>query len=268
MAVEVDVFTGPEGAYFTTSALVHGDSEAILVDTQLTRSAGRELAEWVAGKARRLTAIIVTSSYADHYFGTEEVLRLFPGTPVYAAPEVIEAITRTGLGEVARWQWVLGDDITSSPVVPGPLPADTLPVDEAELTVLHLGRGSAVHVPQADTVIAGDLAFNGTHVWTADTDPAQRADWLADLEVLRGLGTAKVVAGHRTPGRADDAAQVLDFTSGYLRDFDARLAEHPDDPQALVDAVNATYAELTLPALLHAGAEANTGRPGSEPRED
>jgi hypothetical protein len=105
-------------------------------------------------------------------------------------------------------------------------------------------------------------------VWTADTDPAQRADWLADLEVLRGLGTAKVVAGHRTPGWADDAAQELDFTSGYLRDFDARLAEHPDDPQALVDAVNATYAELTLPALLHAGAEANTGRPGSEPRED
>ncbi|MFD0329677.1 MBL fold metallo-hydrolase [Streptacidiphilus monticola] len=69
------------GAYFTTSALVHGDSEAILVDTQLTRSAGRELAEWVAGKARRLTAIIVTSSYADHYFGTEEVLRLFPERP-------------------------------------------------------------------------------------------------------------------------------------------------------------------------------------------
>ncbi|MFD0329678.1 hypothetical protein ACFQZC_19520 [Streptacidiphilus monticola] len=35
---------------------------------------------------------------------------------------MIEAITRTGLGEVARWQWVLGDDITSSPSCPARCP--------------------------------------------------------------------------------------------------------------------------------------------------
>jgi glyoxylase-like metal-dependent hydrolase (beta-lactamase superfamily II) len=235
--VEVDVFTGPESAFFATSSLVYGPQHAVLVDTQLTRSAGRELAEWVAGKARALDAIVITHPHPDHYFGTEEMLRLFPGTPVYADPAVIEAITRTGLAKVAQWQQVLGDDVTSAPIVPGPLPADILRVDEAELHLLFLGQGDCstatiVHVPGANTVIAGDVAFNGTHVWTADTTPGERADWLASLETVRGLDPERVVAGHRAPGQSDEAGYVLAFTGDYLREFDARLAEHPHDARA------------------------------------
>ncbi|MFC1403114.1 MULTISPECIES: MBL fold metallo-hydrolase [Streptacidiphilus] len=261
--IEVEVFTGPESAFFSTSALVHGPTEALLVDTQLTLSAGRELAEWVAGRTGRLTAVLISHPHPDHYFGTAEVLRLFPGTPVYAVPEVIEGIIATGLAKVAQWQPVFGDDVTSFPVVPGPLPGHRLRVDGAAVDVLALGQGdcsasSVVHVPSADALIAGDLVYNGTHLWTAETTPGERADWMANLEVLRGLGTARVVAGHRAPGQDDDAQRVLDFTADYLRAFDERLAEHPRDAAALVSAMNETYAELTLPVLLELSAEANT----------
>jgi glyoxylase-like metal-dependent hydrolase (beta-lactamase superfamily II) len=260
--LEVDVFTGPESAYYATSALVFGPEHAVLVDTQLTRSAGRELAEWVAGKARALTAIVVTHPHPDHYFGTEEVLRLFPGTPVYADPIVIAEITRTGLAKVAQWQQVFGDDVTSMPIVPGPLPADTLLVDGSPVHVLAVGQGdcatsTVVHVPDARTVISGDVTFNGTHLWTADTTAEQRADWLASLETLRGLDPDRVVAGHRAPGQDDEATRVLAFTGDYLREFDAHLTEHPDDADAVVAAVNETYGELTLPAILHTGVRAN-----------
>lgn len=261
--IEVEVFTGPESAFFSTSALVHGPTEALLVDTQLTLSAGRELAEWVAGRTGRLTAVLISHPHPDHYFGTAEVLRLFPGTPVYAVPEVIEGIIATGLAKVAQWQPVFGDDVTSFPVVPGPLPGHRLRVDGAAVDVLALGQGdcsasSVVHVPSADALIAGDLVYNGTHLWTAETTPGERADWMANLEVLRGLGTARVVAGHRAPGQDDDAQRVLDFTADYLRAFDERLAEHPRDAAALVSAMNETYAELTLPVLLELSAQANT----------
>ncbi|MEZ0092750.1 MBL fold metallo-hydrolase [Streptacidiphilus sp. EB129] len=263
--LRVEVFTGPESAFFSTSALVYGPTEALLVDTQLTRSAGRELAEWVAGKARRLTAVLITHPHPDHYFGTEEILRLFPGTPVYAVLEVIDVILTTGLDQVALWRPVFGDDVTSRPVVPGPLPGDRLRVDGVGLGVLSMGQGdcaasSVLHVPGADTVIAGDLVYNGTHVWTAETTPQQRTDWRANLVRLRALGATRVIAGHRAPGQDDDARRVLDFTAGYLREFDEQLARHPDDAAALVAAVNETYAELTLPWLLERGAEANTAR--------
>jgi glyoxylase-like metal-dependent hydrolase (beta-lactamase superfamily II) len=263
--LEVEVFTGPESAFFATSALVFGPRHELLVDTQLTRSAGRELAEWVAGKARTLAAIVITHPHPDHYFGTEEVLRLFPGTPVYADPSVIEEITRTGLAKVTQWRQVFGDDVTIRPIVPGPLPTDTMLIDGSPVHLLAIGQGdcrtcTVVHVPGARTVISGDVAFNGTHLWTADTTPEQRADWLASLETLRGLGADRVVAGHRAPGQDDDAARVIAFTGDYLREFDAHLIEHPDDPDALAAAVNETYGELTLPAMLHIGARANTSR--------
>ncbi|RAG80939.1 hypothetical protein DN069_35530 [Streptacidiphilus pinicola] len=263
--LEVDVFTGPESAFFATSSLVLGPRHALLVDTQLTRSAGRELAEWVAGKARTLAAIVITHPHPDHYFGTEEVLRLFPGTPVYADASVIEEITRTGLAKVEQWQQVYGDDVTSGPIVPGPMPTDTMLIDGSPVHMLAIGQGdcaasTVVHVPSARTVIGGDVVFNGTHLWTADTTPEQRADWLASLETVRGLEPDRVVAGHRAPGQDDDAARVIAFTGDYLREFDAHLTEHPHDPEALAAAVNETYGELTLPVMLRFGVQANTSR--------
>ncbi|SOB82960.1 MBL fold metallo-hydrolase [Streptomyces sp. 1331.2] len=263
--LEVAVFTGPESAFFATSTLILGERTAILVDAQLTRSAGRELAEWVAGKGRRLLAIVVTHQHPDHYFGAEEVLKLFPDAQLLAAPAVVEGILRTAAAKVAQWKPVYGDDIPDHPLVPAPLLPQPLMLDRQVIPVLLLGQGdcgnsTVVHVPSIRTVIAGDFAYNGTHVWTADTTPAQRTTWGHNLGRIADLGVDRVIAGHRAPGQGDDAARVLAFTEEYLRDFDRLLAVHPDDPEALATAMNERYGELTLPAILELGAEANTAR--------
>ncbi|MFF1871254.1 MBL fold metallo-hydrolase [Streptomyces sp. CB03911] len=263
--LEIAVFTGPESAFFATSTLILGEQSAILVDAQLTRSAGRELAEWVAGKGRRLLAIVITHQHPDHYFGAEEVLRLFPEAQLLAAPPVVEGILRTAAAKVAQWKPVYGDDIPDHPLVPAQLLPQPLMVDRQLIPVLLLGQGdcegsTVVHVPSIRTVIAGDFAYNGTHVWTADTTPEQRAQWRRNLGRIAELGVERVIAGHRAPDRGDDAAEVLAFTGEYLRDFDSRLREHPADPEALVAAMNERYAELTLPAILEHGATANVAR--------
>ncbi len=261
--LEVAVFTGPETAFFATSTLILGEHTAILVDAQLTRSAGRELAEWVAGKGRRLLAIVITHHHPDHYFGAEEVLRLFPEARLLAAPPVVDGILRTAAAKVAQWKPVYGDDIPDHPLVPAPLLPQPLMLDRQLIPVLLLGQGdcdgsTVVHVPSIRTVIAGDFVYNGTHVWTADTTPELRTEWIRNLGRIGELGVDRVIAGHRAPDQGDDAARVLAFTGEYLQDFDRLLAEHPDDPEALVAAVNQRYGELTLPAVLDLGAAANT----------
>ncbi|MEU9133638.1 MBL fold metallo-hydrolase [Kitasatospora sp. NPDC048540] len=261
--LEVDVFTGPETAFFATSSLIMGERSAILVDAQLTRTAGRELAEWVAGKNRQLLAIVVTHQHPDHYFGAEEVLRLFPSAQLLAAPSVVAGIAHTAAAKVAQWKPVYGADIPDQPLVPAPLLPQPLMIDRQLIRVLPLGQGdcdgsTAVHVPSIGTVIAGDFAYNGTHVWTADTDPGQRARWVANLDRIAELGVVRVVAGHRAPGADDDAQRVLGFTAGYLRDFDLALAAHPHDAEALAAAVNERYGGLTLPVMLELGAAAAT----------
>ncbi|WP_051709323.1 MBL fold metallo-hydrolase [Streptomyces sp. NRRL S-350] len=263
--LEVAVFTGPESAFFATSSLILGERTAILVDAQLTRSAGRELAEWVAGKGRRLLAIVVTHQHPDHYFGAEEVLKLFPDAQLLAAPAVVEGIRRTAAAKVAQWKPVYGDDIPDHPLIPAVLLPQPLMLDRQVIPVLLLGQGdcgdsTVVHVPSIRTVIAGDFVYNGTHVWTADTTPTQRTTWGHNLGRIADLGVDRVIAGHRAPDQDDDTARVLAFTGEYLKDFDRLLVEHPDDAEALVTAVNERYGELTLPAILELGAAANTAR--------
>ncbi|GAA2739578.1 MBL fold metallo-hydrolase [Kitasatospora cinereorecta] len=261
--LEVDVFTGPETAFFATSTLVMGEQAAILFDAQLTRSAGRELAEWIAGKNRQLLAVVVTHQHPDHYFGAEEVLRLFPGAQLLAAPEVVAGIARTAEAKVAQWKPVYGDDIPDQPLVPAPLLPQPLMLDRQLIRVLQLGQGDCAdstlaHVPSIRTVVGGDFVYNGTHVWTADTGPAERAAWAGNLARIADLGVDRVIAGHRAPGADDDAMRVLSFTDAYLRDFDRALRAHPHDPEALAAAVNERYGGLTLPAILELGAAANT----------
>ncbi|MCU7823706.1 MBL fold metallo-hydrolase [Kitasatospora sp. DSM 101779] len=261
--LEIDVFTGPESAFFATSVLIMGQGTAILVDAQLTRSAGRELAEWIAGKGRRLLAIVVTHRHPDHYFGAEEVLRLFPEAQLLAAPPVVDGIARTAAAKVAEWKPVYGDDIPDQPLLPAPLLPQPLMVDGQPIRVLALGQGdcegsTVVHIPSIRTVLAGDFVYNGTHVWTADTDAYRRIDWAHNLARIADLGAERVVAGHRAPGTDDDALRVLAFTGEYLQDFDRALAAHPHDPEALAAAMNERYGALTLPAILDLGAAANT----------
>ncbi|MER6395868.1 MBL fold metallo-hydrolase [Kitasatospora sp. NPDC086009] len=271
--LEIAVFTGPESAFFATSTLILGERTAILVDAQLTRSAGRELAEWVAGKNRRLLAIVITHQHPDHYFGAEEVLKLFPEAQLLAAPPVVDGILRTAAAKVAQWKPVYGDDIPDHPLVPAPLLPQPLMVDRQVIPVLLFGQGdcegsTVVHVPSIRTVLAGDFVYNGTHVWTADTTPEQRTAWVRNLGRIAELGADRVIAGHRAPEQDDDAGRVLAFTGEYLQDFDRLLAAHPDDAEALVAAVGERYGELTLPAILELSVAANLARPRPRPLPD
>ncbi|MGW6915675.1 MBL fold metallo-hydrolase [Kitasatospora sp. NPDC054939] len=267
--LETAVFTGPESAFFATSTLILGEQAAILVDAQLTRSAGRELAEWIAGKNRRLLAVVITHHHPDHYFGVEEVLKLFPDARLLAAPPVVDGILRTAAAKVAQWKPVYGDDIPDHPLVPAPLLPQPLVLDRQVIPVLLLGQGdcggsTVVHVPSIRTVIAGDFVWNGTHVWTADTDPEERIEWGRNLGRIAELGADRVIAGHRAPDRGDDAAPVLAFTGEYLQDFDRLLAEHPADSEALVAAMGERYGELTLPGVLELCAAAAVARQAAE----
>lgn len=260
--LEVEVFTGPESAFFATSTLIMGERSAILVDAQLTRSAGRELAEWIAAKGRQLLAIVITHRHPDHYFGAEEVLRLFPGAQLLAAPPVVESIARTAAAKVAQWKPVFGDDIPDQPLVPAPLLPQPLMIDRQLIRVLEFGQADCagstlVHIPSIATVIAGDFAFNGTHLWTADTTAEQRLDWAQNLVRISDLNPVRVITGHRAPGMDDDALRVIEFTDAYLEDFDHALAAFPGNAEALVAAVNERYGGLTLPAMLELGAAAN-----------
>jgi hypothetical protein len=66
--------------------------------------------------------------------------------------------------------------------------------------------------------VAGDVVYNRTHMFLAETTTASRREWLTTLTTLKDLDPLHVVAGHKQPNGTDDPADI-DESIQYLTDF-------------------------------------------------
>jgi len=95
-----DVFVAPEKPFVasppavgdapawdpTTSTLIFGARDAVLVDPLMTVPEASALADWVALHDRNLTTIYITHGHGDHYLGLPVLLDRFPDARPVAAP--------------------------------------------------------------------------------------------------------------------------------------------------------------------------------------
>ena len=66
--------------------------DALLVDPPFTRTQIQAVGDWVERSGRRLAYIYATHGHGDHWFGTGELARRFPGVTVYATEGTIEVM--------------------------------------------------------------------------------------------------------------------------------------------------------------------------------
>ena len=100
--LQANVFIGPYlkfeqgGGTFaaTTSTLVSGESDAVLIDAQHIRTDVADLAEFIARAGKKLTTIYVTHGHADHWYGAGDLLATFPDARVVATGPVVEYINQ------------------------------------------------------------------------------------------------------------------------------------------------------------------------------
>jgi len=104
----------------STSTLISGDRDAVLVDALLTTSEGERLAAWVRNTGKWPHAIFVTHGHTDHFFGAGPVLDAFPGTPLVACDQQVvdEACGQTTPKAVANWNSRFAGQFSQSPVLP------------------------------------------------------------------------------------------------------------------------------------------------------
>jgi glyoxylase-like metal-dependent hydrolase (beta-lactamase superfamily II) len=234
--IKVDVYTCeafelPIGGTFspTTSTLITGDTEAVLVDTQYRESDVDEVIRRIEASGRTLTTIFVTHGHFDHYFGLEMLLQHFPSARGVASPSVAAYI---------------GGQALDNSVVPEPLDGQALRLDDAELPVIDLeqadiGPTSIVHIPSISTVVAGDAIYNGVHQFLAASGPADWPHWVESVDRVAALNPTTVIAGHKAPSRGDDATCVAE-TRAYLEKF-IELFESSADSRELVRRMTELY---------------------------
>jgi glyoxylase-like metal-dependent hydrolase (beta-lactamase superfamily II) len=239
-----------------TSTLILGDRDAVLVDPPLTETQATAVGDWVDSSGRALRGIYVTHGHGDHWFGAIPLLARFPEAVVHATKGTTELMAEQNSVDFRNEFW--------DRVFPGQLPQGEIDVDVVdnsgfeiegiELLPIEVGHTDTdattmLHVPQIGLIVAGDVVYNGVHLYLAESNGTEGIDtWLAALDVAASLNPTAVVAGHKDPRAFDNPSQIQ-ATRRYLTDarellsssataqdfYDGMLARHPNrlNPGAL-----------------------------------
>ncbi|WP_127503053.1 MBL fold metallo-hydrolase [Actinoplanes solisilvae] len=238
-----------------TATLVHGERDAVLIDTFPTVEQNAELIEWVADFGRRLTHVYITHGHPDHFLGLGQLQKAFPGVRVVATKATVE---HAATQNIERWRSLFPGGITEQVVLPDVLDDDVIEVEGEQLKIIETGftdttGSTAIWAPLQRLLVAGDGVYNDTHVFQGETTAERRRGWIATVERLHRLKPAAVVAGHKNPDRPDDPA-ILDETATYLRDFEA-LATATSSAEELYDAMLQRHPRRLNPGSLWGAAQ-------------
>ena len=85
-------FGPPPGWDPTTSTLIYGERDAVLIDPLTTAAEAEALAQWVELHHRNLETVYITHGHPDHYFGLSVILEHFPEAKAIATPKSVDVM--------------------------------------------------------------------------------------------------------------------------------------------------------------------------------
>lgn len=243
----VEVSGTPTGKFSpTTSTIISGATEAILIDAQYLKDDVRDLGDLIERTGKTLTTIYITHPHADHYLGLGPLLERFRDARCVALPNVVEEMKQTMELQDLQWGLLFGDACVKGGRLPEPIEDRTLYVDGSPLHIIEVKQAdinptTIVHVPAIDVVIAGDAIYNEIHAMLGLSKPQQWHDWLNTVDIVENLKPKMIVAGHRRPDGDDHAVDVmLSQTRSYIKDF-ASAFESAKTAEDLVATMTAKY---------------------------
>jgi glyoxylase-like metal-dependent hydrolase (beta-lactamase superfamily II) len=252
----------PDGAPLVwsplSSTLIFGAHDALLVDPPFTRTQVQNVGDWVERSGRRLAYIYATHGHGDHWFGTGELARRFPGVTVYATEGTIEVMRQqAGQGREQLWDRIFPGQIPETPVLAEPVPAEGFLLEGNPVVAVETGhtdtdKTTVLHVPSLGLVVAGDVAYNGVHQYILEGGHGGLREWVRAIDRVAELHPRAVVAGHKKASRPDDPA-VLDETRRYLQDV-IRLLDEKPTAREFYDQMIALYPDRLNPGPVWYGA--------------
>ena len=236
----------------TASTLIFGSRDAVLTDPGLTADQAGVLGDWVAAHDRNLTDIFVTHGHGDHWFAAGLLAERF-GARVVASAGTIAQMQANAATRPFLWDKVFAG-IPPSPVTAVTVPDNRFTLEGHELVIVEVGDTdssdtSVLHVPDLGLVVAGDVIYNGVHMYLAQVGILGGfGAWREAIDKVETLEPRHIVAGHQNKELNDDARRTIAETRQYLDDaeellqtkntavdfFNAKVERYPDYPGRFV----------------------------------
>lgn len=220
----IHTYTAAEAGLLVNSYLVETTDGVVLVDANLLLSDVRALAARIVALRKPLLGVFVTHAHPDHFNGLPVLA--CDEVPVYAAADVADTIERIADAKRAQWQPVYGDEWPDRHRVPDHRlsTGDVVELAGLRFTLHAVGAAESdadSYLMLDDRAFIGDLAFHGTHPYTAD---GHTGSWLTALDTLTdALDGATLYPGHGAPGDVGILADQRRYLMMY-RETVGRLA--------------------------------------------
>src|SRR5262249_51325558 len=236
--------------------------DAVLTDPAFTADQAQALGDWVGAKDRNVIDIFITHGHGDHWFAAGLLAERF-GARVVASPGTIEQMQVSVALRPSLW------DKASPRLPPPPITAVTVPnnrftLEGHDLVIVEVGHSdtddtTVLHVPDLELVVAGDVIYNGAHLYLGESVTVGGLDpWREAIDKVEALKPPHSVGGHQNKQPDDDAGRTISETRQSLDDADELLrTENP-----AVDFFNAKierYPNHLARTVLWAGASALYG---------
>ena len=209
------------------STLIYGREDAVLTDPGLTEDQARVLGDWVAGHGRNVTDIFITHGHGDHWFAAGLLAERFGARVVATAGTIAQM--QSGVATRALLWDKLYTGIPPSPVTAVTVPGDRFTLEGHDLVMVDVGHAdtddnSVLRVPDLGLVVAGDVIYNGVHMYLAQSVAVGGfGPWRDAIDKVEALGPRHIVAGHQNKQLDDDAKRTIEQTRQYLDDADELL---------------------------------------------
>src|SRR5438128_3179439 len=115
----------------SSSTLISGPTEGILIDALLTFENADEIAAWAKSFGKKITGVYITHGHSDHWLGLARLLQHFPEARGYAAPAVAgRAAWEAEFNKTSKyWMSRFPGELPEAPAVPELLNMDESRVD-------------------------------------------------------------------------------------------------------------------------------------------
>jgi glyoxylase-like metal-dependent hydrolase (beta-lactamase superfamily II) len=228
---------GKEGGPWSpiSCTLIHGEKEAVLVDTPITTAQTIDLVRWIKSRipGKQLKAIYITHGHGDHFFGIPTLLRHFPTARPLATAGTLEHMEQQIEEPFFSNKW--GSQFPGQIDQPFHL-ADQLPshneisLEGHVLKVIEVGQADThastiLWVPDIKLAVCGDVAYGDVHQMLGECNTKEKRDgWIASIRKVEALKPELVVPGHKLSGEADGTFHLAE-SRRYIETFEKLLAQ-------------------------------------------
>lgn len=244
--LQVDIFVSEPEEINTTSAIIKGKTELMVVSAQPNISAANRLAKTIKETGLNLKYIFVTHAHLDHFQGASVLLKAFPHAEFIATPSVAKMIeARAEMSdELARSRY--GDNAAVPTIPPKPYSKGTILIDSeiVEIKQGYVGDAALGHpeedhtvlyVPSAHTLIPSDIVYFDAHMMMGGSTIESRKIWINQLEQWLKEDFNMVVPGHtpRTSIPNLTAKGAIQHSINYIRAYDEAMTNSNSSEQVI-----------------------------------